>query len=368
MKRPSKFFTPLSHIILHAEIVFSLFVLAILFLDASDSREQYINSVSTGYILLGFCILTAISAAVSFAVSSGVPKSLLDTLLPHILLVLNLTLTTLVITNLFNRSMGFVTSDMSKLLTLSVAIFGFSNSLSALGNMTREQNKSEEERINMRYRAVVFDMDGTLLDTEMLAAKAFDYAGEKMGIGPAGYINERILGLTVEAARPFWIEEFGDGYDEEKLLYYKREFVEDYIEKNGVPVKKGMHDILYGLKASGYKLAIASSTREATVKSRLTDVGVYDLFDVIVTGDMVKASKPEPDIFALAAKRLGVKPSDAIAVEDGKNGIISAHTAGYGAVIMVPDLWQPTVGIKKIVTKICPDLSEALHYIEKELK
>ena len=214
-------------------------------------------------------------------------------------------------------------------------------------------------------RAVIFDMDGTLFDTERLAVKAFDYAGEKTGIGRAGYITMSILGLTVEAARPIWRAEFGDGYKEEELLYYKNEFVENYYKEHGVPEKKGVHEILSYLKTAGYKLGVASSTKNEKVVNLLKLAGIYEYFDEVVTGDMVKNSKPAPDIFLLAAERVGALPSECIAVEDGKHGVRSAKTAGYGEVILVPDLLVPDEEMKADATYICDDLLAARDHIKE---
>ena len=215
-------------------------------------------------------------------------------------------------------------------------------------------------------KAVIFDMDGTLFDTERLAILAFDYAGEKTGIGKAGYITMSILGLTVEAARPVWRAEFGDGYREKELIYYKNEFVDNYYKEHGVPEKKGVREILSYLKDAGYKLGIASSTKNEKVKNLLKLSGIYDYFDEIVTGDMVKDSKPAPDIFLLAAEKVGALPSECIAVEDGKYGLRSARVAGYGEVILVPDLLSPDEEMKADASFIADDLLSVRDYIKEK--
>lgn len=212
-------------------------------------------------------------------------------------------------------------------------------------------------------KAAVFDMDGLLLDTERLAALAYDYAGEATGIGKAGYMIESVLGLTVTAADAVLAAEFGDGYDARAFAEKKREFTLRYEAQYGVPVKPYAREIISELKSLGYKLALASSTYAETVKRQLTAVGIYDSFDAVVTGDMVAHSKPAPDIYARACALVGVDPDDAVALEDGKNGILSAHAAGC-RVIMVPDLWQPDDEVKRIVHAVVPNLSAALEIIK----
>lgn len=214
-----------------------------------------------------------------------------------------------------------------------------------------------------KLKAVIFDMDGLLLDTERLAALAYDYAGEATGIGKAGYMIKDVLGLTVTAADAVLYAEFGDGYSPQAFAEKKREFTLDYEAKHGVPVKPYAKEIIAYLKARGVKIALASSTYSETVKRQLTSVGIYDSFDAIVTGDMVAYSKPAPDIYLKACEHLDVSPADAIALEDGKNGILSAHAAGCD-VIAVPDLWQPDDEAKQIVRAVASSLGDAIEMMK----
>lgn len=212
-------------------------------------------------------------------------------------------------------------------------------------------------------KAVIFDMDGLLLDTERLAALAYDYAGEATGIGKAGYMIESVLGLTVTAADEVLAAEFGEGYDPTAFAAHKREFTLDYEAKYGVPVKPYAKEIIAYLRSRGVRLALASSTYSDAVKRQLTSVGIYDSFDAVITGDLVAHSKPAPDIYLRACEALEVDPADAIALEDGKNGILSAHAAGCG-VIAVPDLWQPDDEAKRIVRAVARDLGDVIEMMK----
>ena len=115
-------------------------------------------------------------------------------------------------------------------------------------------------------RAVVFDMDGLMFDTERLCALAWDEAGRQLGIGPAGYMNRKTLGLALPMARKVWRETFGEKVDFDQLDRLTRAFFDRYYAKHGVPVKPGLHELLAYLKERHYKTAVASSTRENEVK------------------------------------------------------------------------------------------------------
>jgi len=211
----------------------------------------------------------------------------------------------------------------------------------------------------------VFDMDGLMFDTERVAIFAWDYAGEKMGLGKAGYMVYKTLGVNVNASNQIWIEEFGDRYNEEELWKYTREFNSDFYAKNKVPVKMGLYVLLDYLKANDYKLAVASSTSKRGVERNLKSAGVLEYFDAIICGDMVEKSKPEPEIYLKACEALGVEPAEALALEDSRNGLLSAYRAGM-KVIMVPDLWEADEEIKSFLWNMCEDLEEVKTFLENQ--
>lgn len=197
-------------------------------------------------------------------------------------------------------------------------------------------------------KAFIFDMDGLMFDTERVFVSAWDYAGEKMGLGKAGYMVMKTLGMNTESCNQAWRDEFGADVNIAALWDYSREYIEGYYSKYAVTAKPGLYDLLTYLKREGYRLAVASSTKRAKVEQHLTNANVRGYFDVVIAGDMVERSKPEPDIYLRAAAELGVKPEDCCALEDSRNGLLSAHAAGMQA-IMVPDLWQPDETVKAFI-------------------
>lgn len=198
--------------------------------------------------------------------------------------------------------------------------------------------------------AVIFDMDGLMFDTERLAMAAWDYAGEKMGLGKAGYMVMKTLGVTAERADEIWREEFGENTDTAAMRRYSKEFTDDFYLHNKVPVKYGLYELLDWLKSAGIKTAVASSSTRAAVERNLKSAEILDKFDAVISGEMAEHSKPAPDIYLKACETLGESPCNCVALEDSRNGLHSAARAGC-RVIMVPDLWRADAETEEIIWK-----------------
>ena len=197
-------------------------------------------------------------------------------------------------------------------------------------------------------KACIFDMDGLMFDTERIFVQAWDYAGERMGLGKTGYMVMKTMGSNTEGCNRIWREEFGADFDITALWNHTRDFLEDYYCCHTVPPKKGLYELLAYLKEQGYRLAVASSTKREKVEQHLASANVRHYFDAVIGGDMVEKSKPEPDIYLAAAAALGIDPAECYALEDSRNGLLSAHAAGC-SVIHVPDLWQPDDTVKPFI-------------------
>ena len=197
-------------------------------------------------------------------------------------------------------------------------------------------------------KACIFDMDGLMFDTERVFVAAWDYAGEKLGLGKTGYMVMKTMGSNTEGCNRIWRAEFGADFDVAAMWDYTREFLEDYYSRNAVSPKKGLYELLTYLKSQGFKLAVASSSKREKVEQHLQSTDVRRYFDAVIGGDMVEKSKPEPDIYLRAAAALGVDPAECYALEDSRNGLLSAHAAGCKA-IHVPDLWQPDDTVKTFI-------------------
>lgn len=215
-------------------------------------------------------------------------------------------------------------------------------------------------------KAVVFDMDGVLFDTESVGFAAWDYACKKLGIASASGLAYKTLGMNAAAVDGILKEYYGENFELEAFHRLCRAYTYTYFVENGVPQKPYVHDALNKLKNSGLKIALASSTGRKGVLRNLESAGITGYFEAVISGDMTERSKPAPDIYLKAAEALGVPARSCFAVEDSRNGILSAHGAGM-KVIMVPDLWQGDKETDGLLFAKCENLKAAADMILKAL-
>lgn len=213
-------------------------------------------------------------------------------------------------------------------------------------------------------RVIVFDMDGLMFDTERVFIDAWDYAGERMGIGKAGYMSVKTMGMSIKESRSLWLDEFGDKYNEDELRKYTSDFLKEYYGKNKATVKTGLYELLRYLNENRYRLGIASSSPKWEIEKHLHDSDIYDYFEVIASGDMVAQTKPHPDLYLLACNLLNVDPEHCIALEDSANGVLSAYSAGLKP-IMIPDLVQPSEEIEKLLYSKYSNLLEVIDFLSE---
>ena len=213
-------------------------------------------------------------------------------------------------------------------------------------------------------KAVVFDMDGVLFDTERLCMDGWNQVASKRGIEGMAQVAQQCIGLNANDTKSLVLEHYGQDFPYDEFRGQVSKWVWDRIKWNGLPVKLGVNKILAYLRQAGIPIGLASSTRYASVISHLKEAGIVDYFQVIVAGDMIEHSKPQPDIYQLACRKLGVDPADAYAVEDSPNGIRSAHAAGMKP-IMVPDLIAPDEEMKELSFLICSDLLEVMRFFNQ---
>lgn len=217
----------------------------------------------------------------------------------------------------------------------------------------------------MSIRAIIFDKDGTLHDTEKVYLEAWTLAAKELNVPDIESTVRDCTGTTIPWIAEYWAKKYPDIPFEDYLPRRQHHYFR--ILEDGVPVKTGAIELLTYLKAQGYRIGMATSTPWDTVKDHLERTDMMGYFDTIVTGDMIEHGKPAPDIYLLAAERLGVNPAECIGVEDSLSGVRAICAAGMRAV-MVPDLIPPTEEIENMLWKKCEGLDELIQLLENDRK
>ncbi|MCI6024277.1 MAG: HAD family phosphatase [Oscillospiraceae bacterium] len=212
-------------------------------------------------------------------------------------------------------------------------------------------------------RAAIFDMDGLMFDTERVGREAWNRVGEELGLGRMDEVNERCLGCNKEYCRKVFEDTFHGRLSLDRMLELAEPYRKEYFRQHGMPCKKGLKELLDYLKTTGRKIAMATSSDRADAEYNLTLAGLREYFDLLVCGDMVKKSKPDPDIYRTAARLLEVDPKECVGLEDSRNGILSVHAAGMKAVL-VPDLIPANEEMRQAADVVLNDLSEVPEWIE----
>ena len=211
-------------------------------------------------------------------------------------------------------------------------------------------------------RAVVFDMDGLLFDTEALYRDAVRAAAAEHGHDLPLELYHRTIGLPHEPTRELLTAHFGAGFDFERLWAASAARFREMAAAQRY-LKTGAEELLDALDAVGLKRAIATSSSHASVQRNLTHHDMVERFHAIVANGDYARGKPNPDPFLAAAERLGVAPADCLALEDSYNGIRAASAAGM-MTIMVPDLLDPTEEMQGLCLRIARDLHEVRELLE----
>ena len=217
--------------------------------------------------------------------------------------------------------------------------------------------------MNKQVQAVIFDMDGVIFDSERLVIECWEVIAAKHNIPDIVEICMRVQGNNREETGRRFREKYGNDFPYED---YKKEVSALFRHLYGegrLPLKPGVSEILEELKRRHMPLALASSTRTDIVKRELEDAHLLQYFDVVLGGDMVSRSKPEPDIFLAAAAALGADSVHCYVLEDSYNGIRAASRAGMHP-IMIPDMQQPMEEVRKLAEVIVDNLLAALEYLK----
>ena len=214
--------------------------------------------------------------------------------------------------------------------------------------------------------AVIFDMDGVIFDTERIWIECWSPVGKAHNIkGIEKILRDECVGITAAAMKANLQKAYGADFPYDEYVKEASVIFHERYDHN-LPMKPGVKDILEYLNAAGAPVAMASSTPTKTIRRELGDAGLLPFFQVITGGEEVSVSKPAPDIFLLAAEKLGREPGACFVIEDSYNGIRAAHAAGMRP-IMVPDLLQPDGEMASLAEAILPSLTAVRDYLSGKM-
>ncbi len=205
------------------------------------------------------------------------------------------------------------------------------------------------------YAAVLFDMDGLMFDSERLILRAWQRAMADYGYEASEEVFLASVGTTVESTNRLLRAAYGPDFPLHATNDRTGEYVWQEVEEQGAPCKPGLHALLDYLEARGVPKAVASSSERASIDRLLAAAGLAGRFAATAAGDEVMHGKPAPDIFLLAAQRLGVEPARCLVLEDSNPGAQAAHAAGM-AVVIVPDIKPPAQATVDLAAAVLPDL------------
>jgi len=208
------------------------------------------------------------------------------------------------------------------------------------------------------FAAVIFDMDGTLLDTELVFREIVWDVTRDLGFEMTTDVHGRMVGSSHEATRRLLTEAYGVSFPYALFDAECRRIMHARMAQS-VPVKPGVEEILRELKGRRIPTAVATSSRAAHALTHLGTAGLLDMFQAIVTRDDVTHPKPHPEPYLTAARHLGVLPASCLAIEDSHSGVRAAHGAGMQTV-MVPDLVPPSEDIRALCV-VLRSLHEVRH-------
>ena len=215
----------------------------------------------------------------------------------------------------------------------------------------------------LSFDAVIFDADGTLFDTETLMYEVWVEIGRDMGLTMTIPEYLHYVGLNRKAVLDVMRERIGPDFDGADFMVRCVARLSERIEEEGVPLKPGVREILELLRQKGIPVGLATSTHRVRTDRRLELCGLGEYFSAVVTGDEVSKGKPDPEIYCAVCGKLNVSPNACLAVEDSRNGILSAHHAGL-KVAMIPDMVPPTAELEEIALQKFSSLLELRDYLQ----
>ena len=212
--------------------------------------------------------------------------------------------------------------------------------------------------------ALIFDMDGLLLDTEMHYKRSWTETAREMGFDLTDVLYLKLIGITVADAEDVLAKEFGSGFAKDKFHTRAAFLYEELHKKEGIPMKPGVRELLQWAKDNNIPCAVGTSTVTAEAIERLKHHQIFDFFVVVIGGDMVERGKPNPDIFLKAQGELKLSADNCLILEDAHSGLVAAKTGGMRS-CLVPDLLPASDESRSIAEGVFGSLHDVREWLAK---
>lgn len=218
-------------------------------------------------------------------------------------------------------------------------------------------------RLDRVPKAVLFDMDGTMFDTEKIGWDGFLRAFKAYGYDVSDELSQRLIGCTYPMMQQILTEEFGEDLPLDEIMKIREVYMDEYLKKNGVPEKPGLRSLISYLVENDIPIGVVSANRSSQIYRYLRMAGLAQFVDTVICAQDLANPKPDPMAYLKGAHALDVAPEDCLVVEDSPIGAQAGINAGMPTV-MIPDMVAPTAEIRKEVVGIYPNLYRVVQLLK----
>jgi HAD superfamily hydrolase (TIGR01509 family) len=210
---------------------------------------------------------------------------------------------------------------------------------------------------------IIFDMDGLMIDSEHVADLALKQAAEELGFIYSDEVRDKTIGKQSAAVFQVYVEAYGGEKNAEIIRKRMKELIDDSFNNHGIPVKKGLYELLDYLDSHNLKKIVASSSNRKTIENCLTKINVLSRFNSYIGGNEITNGKPNPEIFIKACAKIEIKPQNALVLEDSVAGVSAASNGGI-PVVLIPDICKHSEESKNKAVAVLNNLSEVIDFIK----
>lgn len=212
-------------------------------------------------------------------------------------------------------------------------------------------------------KAIIFDMDGLMIDSERVTFECYQERLKDMNLTMDEKFYKTLLGKPIKGIYQRFYDVYGNDFPIENVIQDVHQLMAERFETEGVPVKKGLVELLHYLKDNNYKTIVATSSNRDRVDKILAQAKITEFFDDSICGDEVTKGKPNPEVFLKSCQKLGANVDEAIVLEDSEAGIQASYDANI-KVICIPDMKYPEKQYEEKTFKILKDLTEVTAYLK----